>query len=273
VAGAKKAVPAPIDRPLSRAYLRTFTGWSTAYPPGLSEPTSLRKLENMFVDRNGALRVRPGMKYLSYTTSPDTNPDVDDAPGIAIDRPMVGTQEPFYITSGDVAQKAWLFAVREADNTVGFRAMLFTGPSAVVHQLTDVELGFDIPQGMAAIAFTADTNHVEYLQIDNKILALSDNGEEARLFNVGAKKSAKRIGTISMPQWEDYHKLRVVHPDASWVNLQNLTSRRNELYNPSFEAGGAYWTRSTAGAWTTGRAITMPTASRMMVPTFMKVDR
>ena len=29
----------------------------------------------------------------------------------------------------------------------------------------------------------------------------------------------------------------------------------------------------TAGACTTGRAITMPTASRMMVPTFMKVDR
>ena len=36
----KTKIPAPIDRPLSRAYLREFTGWSTAYPPGLSEPTS-----------------------------------------------------------------------------------------------------------------------------------------------------------------------------------------------------------------------------------------
>src|SRR3954471_13830889 len=111
--GPKAKTPAPIDRPLSRAYLRTFTGWSTAYPPGLSEPTSLRLMENMFVDRNGALSVRPGLKYLSYVTAPDTNPDYDDAPGIAVDRPMVGTQEPFYVTSGDVAQKALLFAVRE----------------------------------------------------------------------------------------------------------------------------------------------------------------
>ncbi|HEU5107651.1 MAG TPA: hypothetical protein VFT95_03660, partial [Micromonosporaceae bacterium] len=247
--GPKAKIPAPIDRPLSRAYLRTFTGWSTAYPPGLSEPTSLRLMENMFVDRNGALLVRPGLKYLSYAVTPDTDPDVDNAPGIAIDRPMVGTQEPFYITSGDTPQKALLFAVRESDDTVGFRALLFSGPSAVVHLLTDDEVGFDIPQGAAALRFSSATTHVEYLQIDNKILALSDAGEEARLFNVGEKKSAKRLNTISMPQWEDIHKLRVVHPDASWINLQGLTSRRNELYNPSFEAGGAYWTRSTLCSW------------------------
>ena len=29
---AKQTIAAPIDRPLSRAYLRKFTGWSTAYP-------------------------------------------------------------------------------------------------------------------------------------------------------------------------------------------------------------------------------------------------
>jgi len=43
---AEKKTPAPIDRPLSRAYLREFTGWSTAYAPGLSDPTSLRVMEN-----------------------------------------------------------------------------------------------------------------------------------------------------------------------------------------------------------------------------------
>src|SRR3954451_24923217 len=105
MAGAKAKIPAPIDRPLSRAYLRTFTGWSTAYPPGLSEPTSLRKMENLYVDRNGALCVRPGLKYLSFATTPDSDPDVDGAPGVAVDRPMVGTQEPFYITTGDEAQR------------------------------------------------------------------------------------------------------------------------------------------------------------------------
>lgn len=251
MAGAKAKVPAPIDRPLSRAYLRTFTGWSTAYPPGLSEPTSLRKMENLYVDRNGALCVRPGLKYLSFATTPDSNPDIDGDPGVAVDRPMVGTQEPFYITTGDEAQRCLLFAVRELDNTVGFRCMLFTGILPVVHHLTDVEIGFYIPQGEPAIAFSADTTHVEYLQIDNKILALSDAGEEVRLFNVGAKLSAKRLGAISMPQWEDTQKLRVVHPDSAWTNLQGLTTRRNELYNPSFEAGGAYWARSVAGAWRT----------------------
>ena len=38
----KAQTPPPIDKPLARAYLRKFTGWSTAYPPGTSDPTSLR---------------------------------------------------------------------------------------------------------------------------------------------------------------------------------------------------------------------------------------
>src|SRR3954471_4672587 len=248
---AKKTVPAPIDRPLSRAYLRTFTGWSTAYPPGLSEPTSLRLMENLYVDRNGALKVRPGLKYLSYSVSPDTDPNIDDAPGIAIDRPMVGNQETFYVTTGDAPQKALLFAVRETDGTVGFRALLFAGTDTVVHLLTEDIIGFDVPQGLATLNFSAATTHVEYLQIDNKILAMSDAGEDVRLFFVGGKKSAKRLGAISMPQWEDVQKLRVVHPDASWTNLQGLTTRRNEIYNSSFEAGGEFWSKTTTCYWRT----------------------
>ena len=70
MAGPKKGLPAPIDRPLSRAYLREFSGWSTAHPPGLSEPTSLRTMENMQVNRDGSLRVRPGLRYLSYAVAP-----------------------------------------------------------------------------------------------------------------------------------------------------------------------------------------------------------
>ena len=58
----KAKVAPPIDRPLSRAYLREFTGWSTAYSPGLSDPTSLRTMENSYVTRNGALAVRPVMQ-------------------------------------------------------------------------------------------------------------------------------------------------------------------------------------------------------------------
>ena len=57
---AKKSVPAPIDRPLSKAYLRQFTGWSTAYPPGLSDPASCRDMQNVMVDRSKGISVRPG---------------------------------------------------------------------------------------------------------------------------------------------------------------------------------------------------------------------
>ena len=60
--GAKKQTPPPIDRPLSRAYLRNFTGWSTAYPPGLSAPTSCRQMENVIVSRDKGLSVRPGLR-------------------------------------------------------------------------------------------------------------------------------------------------------------------------------------------------------------------
>lgn len=61
-AGKKSRPPAPIDRPLSKAYLREFTGWSTAYPPGTSDPTSLRVMHNCNLDTDASLRIRPGMR-------------------------------------------------------------------------------------------------------------------------------------------------------------------------------------------------------------------
>lgn len=64
----KKKAPAPIDRPLSRAYLRGFTGWSSAFSPGTSQPTSLQTTDNMILTRSGALAVRPGLRYLSYAS-------------------------------------------------------------------------------------------------------------------------------------------------------------------------------------------------------------
>ena len=64
---AKQTIAAPIDRPLSRAYLRKFTGWSTAYPPGMSDPTSLRVMHNCSITADGALRIRPGMRSVFIT--------------------------------------------------------------------------------------------------------------------------------------------------------------------------------------------------------------
>lgn len=63
----RAAPPMPVDRPLSRAYLRNFAGWATVDTPGTSEPTSLQMTANMMLDRNGAIMVRPGLRYLSYS--------------------------------------------------------------------------------------------------------------------------------------------------------------------------------------------------------------
>jgi hypothetical protein len=259
----KMKTPAPIDRPLSRAYLRGFTGWSTAYPPGTSEPTSLRIMENMWVDRNQALAVRPGLRYVSFLASPDINQVNDKVPGKAVDRPMVGGQEPFYTATGD---KALLFAVREVDETVGFRAILFSDGQTVVHGLTSMKIGFKIPQGESVLNFSKATTHVEYLQIDNKIIAMSDAGESVRLFFVGAEKIAKKVNTIERPQWTDADKLVVQHPSKAWIDKQAYTSTLNELPNPSFEAGPAYWTLDgCTGVVSVGTAVANSGARQLAV--------
>ena len=230
----KAKIPAPIDRPLSRAYLREFSGWSSAYPPGLSDPTSLRVMENVQINRDGSARVRPGLRYLSYA-----QPPTDTLGGTAIDAELVGSHEAFYLNDGT---KAYLFAVRESDQTVGFRVLVFDVAGTVVRHLTDGGVEFDIPQGESALRFSAATTYVKYLQIDNKIFALSNAGEPLRLFNVGAAKQAKTLASISRPAWDTNDKLKVVHPDAHWITDLLITDVRvNRLLNPSFETNLRSW--------------------------------
>lgn len=240
----KQKIPAPIDRPLSRAYLREFTGWSTAYPPGVSDPTSLRVMENVQINRDGSVRVRPGLRYLSYATPPV---DADDTttPGVAVDSRLVGTHEAFYLNDGT---KAYLFAVREDDETVGFRVLVLASDGAIVRRLADTGVEFELPQGEAALNFTAETTYVKYLQIDNKIFALSNAGETMRMFSVSDSKWAKTLGPVTRPGWNVDDKLAVVHPDAAWVNNGTLTGQRTNLVpNPSFETNLSYWgTANTA---------------------------
>lgn len=234
----KQKVAAPIDRPLSRAYLREFSGWSNAYPPGLSEPNSLQSIANMWVDRNGSLAVRPGLRFLSYAVTPDMDPEVDGTLGTAYDLAPVGSQEPFYTHDG---KRALLFAVREVDGTVGFRAMLMSGSGFVVYPLTDPAIGFEIPQGVTTLNFTQATTHVQYLQIDNKIIAMSDAGESLRMFFVGNEKLAKRLTAITVPLWQDGHRPSVYLPSGAWINDQDYYERLNVVKNSSFENGTAYW--------------------------------
>lgn len=249
MAGPKKQTPPPIDRPLSRAYLRNFTGWSTAYPPGLSDPTSCRQMENMFVTRDKGLSVRPGLRYMSYLDTPDVDPLNNDVPGVAFDRPLVGELEPFYLTGGT---KALLFAVREVDQSVGFRVLIMDRPDKTVFSLE--EAGFFIPQGTATLNFSSATKHVTYLQIDNRILAMSDAGELLRYFTVGTERVAKALSPITTPKWEDADKPVIVHPSSNWVLKLAYSLRRNELLNPSFEAGFAHWSKGSTTFWALDRS-------------------
>ena len=237
--GPKAKIPAPIDRPLSRAYLREFGGWSTEYPPGLSDPTSLRLMENVWIGRDGSAKVRPGLRYLSYSEVP-----TDDDLGLAIEEQVVGTHETFFLEDGSLA---YLFAVREDDGTVGFRVLNRTGSASAVTSLDDA--GFSIPQGESQIRFTEETTYVKYLQIDNKVFALSNAGESMRLFNVGDVKSVKRLTSIERPAWDVTDKLTVMQPEAGWIDDGLPSSLRfNMAHNPGFEA--------TANNWSAGNSLT-----------------
>lgn len=208
MAAPKKSIQAPIDRPLSKAYLREFSGWSTAYPPGISDPTSLRVMENVMITREGAARVRPALRsVLTENVWLDAN----------YSSTMVGGFEHFFLNDG---RKALLFAARQASGIVGFRVAVYNTATKRfdVKSLTDAEVGFSIPQTEAVLNFSSATTFVKYLQIDNKIFALSDGGEDLRLFNVGATKSARKVTSIARPNWDAADALTVVHPDAAWIN-------------------------------------------------------
>ena len=240
----KKATPPPIDRPLSKAYLRGFKGWSTAYPPGLSDPATVRIMENVKVGRNGALCVRPGLRYLTYTSCPDTDPQVPGNQGIAPAFDAIGSQELFYLDDGN---RAILYAVREASGMVGFRVMLFHYTAKATYLLTDPEVGFNIPQGVDTLEFSEETTYVRYLQINNRILALSDTGEPARMFYVGAGKWAKQLAAVTVPAWEDTHKPEVIHPQVSWIEEKASQVDYNLISNSTFEAGTRYWNCDPTG--------------------------
>lgn len=234
-------IPAPIDRPLSRAYLREFSGWSTEYPPGLSDPTSLRIMENILIGREGAALIRPGLRYISYSEMPAL-----DTPGVPVGFQVVGSHETFFLNDGT---KVYLFAVVEDDGTVGFRVMVPASLGCLVQRLTDGGL-FNVPQGESTLAFSSDTTYVSYLQIDNKIFALSNAGESMRMFEVGVSKVARKLNAIQRPNWTVDDKLTVVHPEAAWIDdTLPDTLRTNYMANPGFEQSLNLWGKTDLTEW------------------------
>lgn len=202
---ATKQPKAPIDNPLARSYLREFSGWSTAYPPGMSDPTSVRTMENIYITREGAARVRPGIRSV-FTENWWLGNSGET---------IVGSFEHFIDT--DTGQIALLFAVRGSGGTVNFR---------VVRYNSSTQRFDDLPGVFPSITFSSATTFVKYLQIDNKILALSNDPDEpAILFNVGATKSARKIGVNGLVITPSLHAPIVVHPDAAWINTATKNTR------------------------------------------------
>lgn len=195
----------PIDRPLSRAYLREFSGWSTAHSPGLSEPTSLRKMENCQVTREGALAVRPGLR----SAFEKSNWSVNIGAGT-----LVGSFESFYAADG---VKCILFAVRSpSNNTVSFRVGRY---NAATHQYTVQTLAQAGFAGEVTITLSANTRYMRYMQIDNKIYALADSSSEADstvIFYVGATRRVVKPVTVSIPKTDDIRYGLVYTPAPGW---------------------------------------------------------
>ena len=195
---AQAKIQAPIDRPLARAYLREFSGWSTAHPPGVSDATSLRVMHNCSITQEGALRIRPGMRRVMNV------PAMGD---------IVGDFEHFYSTSG---RKTLLFAVRDtANNRVVFRTATWNPTTKVFDYNPSIATRFPGATD-AGLAFRGDVTFVRYVQIDNKILALSNNDESFRIFWVGSSPKAKVPKMIPVPRLNRETRMTVVHPAAAW---------------------------------------------------------
>lgn len=204
----KPKTPPPIDRPLSRAYLREFTGWSTAYSPGLADPTSLRIMENCWLTREGALAVRPALRSVF--------PEGDWLTTNFNTKGLIGSVETFFLDDGT---KALLFAVREQSNEITFKVARYNSGTNLYDVIELDEAGFS---GSASeMTFTEDTRYVRYLQIDNKILALPDSPnalDTVRIFFVGEDKMLVAPNEISIPEWGVSNGPGIRLPEAAWIN-------------------------------------------------------
>ena len=199
----KAQTPPPIDKPLARAYLRKFTGWSTSAPPGSSDPTSLRVMHNCSITPDSTLRIRPGLRR------------VFSAPAAG---DIVGDFEHFYTTDG---RKAILFAIRNG-GYVRFRTAVFNNTTKLYDIDADTATRFPgFTDSATQLAATA--TFVKYVQIDNKILTLTDSGDAFRIFWVGASPRVKVVQAIGRPYFSVGDRLYIIQPTPTWIASSTKT--------------------------------------------------
>lgn len=203
-------VKAPIDRPLSRAYLREFSGWSTEYAPGLSDPSSLRIMENGRISREGAFVIRPALR----SVFPDNNWITTN-----FNARIIGSFESFFLNDG---RKALLFATKESTGEVTFKVAAYDAVNAQYDVISLASAGFE-----GTTSWSSDCRYVRYLQIDNKIFALPDSPnleDTVRIFYVGEDKLVVSPESVLTPEWIPDHAPTVVLPEAAWINDPNKDS-------------------------------------------------
>lgn len=204
----REKVPLPVDRPLSKAYLREFGGWSTFAPPGVSDPTTLRVMENCYVTHEGAVAVRPAIRQVFRNDVWFTAPTSDG---------IVGTFETFFHNDGT---KGILFAVRMLVGgqwRVGFWMGKYDSSAKRYDVQQAVGSGPDQfrPRDFSVYDswhFDADVNYVRYLQINNKVFALADTGD-IRMFNVGSTKEIVNTSPVGRAP-----KPTVRMPTQAWID-------------------------------------------------------
>ena len=238
MAGPKAQTPAPIDRPLSRAYLREFGGWQTAYPPGMCDPNTFRVMENVVINRDGSCAVRPGLRYISYSGPPGVLGIRPILKTLGNER-LISSPELFYLNDG---RKAYLCAIT-VETMMGSGVTFVAIVGDIAYSILDPEIGFTA-KNPNTLGFSTNTTYVKFLQIDNKIVALSNNNEEANILYVGKHKRIERPKSLDRAGTISWDQPTVVHPSGYYYNL-GLTSPEiyNYVYNPTFEKEGV-WTGS-----------------------------
>ena len=225
MAGQRKTTPPPIDRPLSKAYLREFKGWSTAYPPGMSDPASLKSMHNCVIDADQGLRIRPGLRAVLNPTH-----------AAALPGPIIGSFEHFWYGPG---VKGLLFAIR-APAAVEFRVAKWNAMT----KLFDIET--TATRFTSTVTLSTDTTYIKWVQINNRVFALAETTNEADtwvVFDVAAE-SGNRVfqpQDLDRPAWNTADRPVVTLPAASWYGpgAGNLTAYASRGANPAAQAPAA----------------------------------
>lgn len=178
-------------------------------------------MRDVQIGRDGSARVRPALRSAFVQDVwfiPDTSPQVT-FPTVNpwFDGEIVGSFETFFGTDGGryilFGVKLWL---SDASHTVV--AFMISKYDKTLHRFGVPVLASTYFTGMFGLdSFDGDLQVLRYLQIDNKIMVLSDTQSPPRIFHVGENPRYELPQSLTRPDWNTADSPSIVHPAASWV--------------------------------------------------------